>query len=105
MKIIHIAMLGLLMTAPAKAEEKIVTTNYLACNPERQFNRAERIRKSGDAAALKAFTAGALLAGTCVSLKAGASIFVVGSGKDPGVIKVRPKGSVVTFFTSDTILE
>ncbi len=105
MKIVYAAILGVLTLVPAQAAEKIVRTNYLACHPERQFDRAERIRRSGDTAALKAFTAGALLSGTCVSLKTGASVFTEGSGKGSGVIKVRPRGSIVTFFTSEMILQ
>jgi hypothetical protein len=101
MKIIFVAMLAVLVTLPARAAETIVKTDYLACNPERQFNRAEEIRKSEDAKTLKAFTAGALLSGTCVSLKAGASVFTEGSGKGPGIVKVRPKGAFKTYFTSE----
>jgi hypothetical protein len=101
MKIIHAVILGGLIAAPAQAVEAIVKTDYLACNPERLFDRAERIRNSGDPKALKAFTAGALISGTCVSLKSGASVFTEGSGKGSGVIKVRPKGSFKTFFTSE----
>ncbi len=105
MKIVYAAILGISMLVPAQAAEKIVKTSYLACHPERQFDRAERIRRSGDTQALKAFTAGALLSGTCVSLKTGSSVFTEGSGKGSGVIKIRPKGSIVTFFTSEMILD
>jgi hypothetical protein len=101
MKIIHSVILVGLIAAPAQAAEAIVKTDYLACNPERVFNRAEQIRKSGDPKALKAFTAGALISGTCVSLKSGVNVFAEGSGKGPGVVKVRPKGSYKTFFTSE----
>jgi hypothetical protein len=101
MKIIHVVMLGGLIAAPVQAVETIVKADYLACNPERLFDRAERIRKSGDAKALKAFTAGALLSGSCISLKSGVSVFTGGSGKGSGVIKVRPKGSFKTYFTSE----
>ena len=102
MKIIHAVMLGgLIAAAPAQAVEAIVKTDYLACNPERLFDRAERIRKSGDPKAFQAFTAGALISGTCVSLKSGVSVFTEGSGKRSGIVKVRPKGSFKTFFTSE----
>jgi hypothetical protein len=105
MKIVYAAILGALMAVPAQAAEKTVKTNYLACNPERQFNRADRILKSGDEAALKAYTAGALLSGSCIWLKEGTSVFTAGVGKGEGVVKIRPKGSVVTYFTSDTIFQ
>jgi hypothetical protein len=101
MKNIYAVILGAMITAPAQAVEAIVKADYLACNSERQFDRAERIRKSGDAKALKAFTAGALLSGSCVSLKSGITVFTEGSGKGSGTIKVRPKGSLKTFFTSE----
>ncbi len=101
MKIIYAAILGVLMTVPAHAAERMVKTDYLACNPERQFDRAERIRTSGDTKALKAFTAGALFSGTCVSLKTGTNVFTEGSGKGLGIIRIRPKGSFKTFFTSE----
>jgi hypothetical protein len=102
MKIIYAAMVAVLMAVePSQAAESIVKADYLACNPERQFDRAERIRKSGDAKSLKAFTTGALLSRTCVWLKTGASVFIGGSGKGYGIIKVRPKGSFKTFFTSE----
>jgi hypothetical protein len=101
MKIIHAVVLGGLIAVPAQAAEAIVKTDYLACNPERIFVRAEKIRQSGDPKALKAFSAGALISGTCVSLKSGVSVFTEGNGKGSGVVKVRPKGSYKTFFTSE----
>ncbi len=101
MQIIYAATLGAAMLLPAQIAEKIVTTDYLACNPERQFQRAERLRTSGDSTGLRAFTAGALLSGTCVSLKPGARVFALGSGRGAGIIRVRPKGSFKTFFTSE----
>jgi hypothetical protein len=101
MKIIHAVLLGGLIATPAQAAEAIVKTDYLACNPERIFNRAEGIRKSGDPKALKSFTAGALISGTCVSLKSGVSVFTEGNGKGSGVVKVRPKGSYKPYFTSE----
>ncbi len=101
MKIFHALMLSGLIAVPAQAAEAVVKTDYLACNPERIFNRAEGIRQNGDEKAMKAFTAGALLSGTCVSLKSGASVFTEGKGKGSGVVKIRPKGSYKTFFTSD----
>jgi hypothetical protein len=105
MKAIYAALLGMAMTVPVHAAERTVKTESLACNPERQFHLSERIRASGDTKALKAFTAGALLAGTCVALKPGATVFTAGSGQDPGVIKVRPEGSFKTFFTSESAFE
>jgi hypothetical protein len=109
MKIIRAAIFAIVMVVPAQAAaeraEKIVKTEALACNSERQFDRAERIRKSGEPQALQAFTKGAVLSGSCVLLKPGASVFDVGRGKGAEVIKIRPKGSVVTFFTSETNFE
>jgi hypothetical protein len=101
MKMIQAVMLGGLIAAPVQAVETVVKTDYLACNPERLFVRAERIRQSGDPKALQAFTAGALISGSCVSLKSGVSVFTGGSGKGSGIIKIRPKGSFKTFFTSE----
>jgi hypothetical protein len=105
MQIMYAAVLGTAMLQPVQMQERMVKANYLACNPERQFQRAERLRSSGDSAGLQAFTAGALLSGTCVSLKPGASVFAVGSGKGAGVIRIRPNGSFKTFFTSESALE
>jgi hypothetical protein len=105
MKVIYAALAGMVIALPAHAAEKTVKTEYLACNPERQFDRAERLRTSGDANALKAFTAGALLSRTCVSLKPGATVFTAGTGKGAGIIKIRPKGSFKTFFTSELAFE
>ena len=85
MQIMYAAVLGTAMLQPVQMQERMVKANYLACNPERQFQRAERLRSSGDSAGLQAFTAGALLSGTCVSLKPGGSVFAVGSGKGAGV--------------------
>lgn len=106
MKIIYAAMLVVVMMGPAQAvTERTVKTDSLACNSERQFDRAERMRVSGDTKALHAFTNGALLSGTCVRLKTGARVFTEGRGKGSGTIKIRPKGSVVTFFTSEANFE
>jgi hypothetical protein len=101
MQIMVTAILGASIMLPVQAVERIVKMDYLACNPERQFDRAERLRISGDTTALQEFTAGALLSGTCVSLKTGTSVFPAGSGKGPGIIRIRPKGSFKTFFTSE----
>jgi hypothetical protein len=101
MKLIYAAFVGIVLALPAHAAERTVKTEYLACNPERQFDRAERYRTSGDTKALKEFTAGALLSRTCVSLKPGATVFTEGTGKGAGIIKIRPKGSFKTFFTSE----
>ncbi len=101
MKIAFAVMLGGLIAVQAEAAEAVVKADYLACNPERIFNRAEELRRTGDDKGLKAFTAGALLSGTCVSLKSGASVFTGGKGKGAGVIKVRPRGATKTFFTSE----
>ena len=103
MRIFHAVILGGLIAMPAHAAEAVVKTDYLACNPERMFVRSEGIRQKGDEKALKAFTAGAVLSGTCVSLKSGASVFT--EGKGDGVVKIRPKGSYKTFFTSELALQ
>lgn len=101
MRIIYAAILGAMIAAPAQAVEAIVKTDYLACNSERLFDRADRIRKSGNEKALKAFTTGAVLSQSCVSLKSGDSVFTEGHGKGSGTIKIRPKGAFKTFFTSE----
>ena len=105
MQIIYATILGTAMLLPAQITERTVKTSYLACSPERQFERAERLRTSGDSKGLQAFTAGALLSGTCVSLTPGTRVFSVGRGKGPGIIRVRPKGSFRTFFTSTLAFE
>jgi hypothetical protein len=105
MQIIYATVLGTAMLLPAQLTERTVKTSYLACNPERQYEHAERLRASGDSKGLQAFTAGALLSGTCVSLTPGASVFSVGAGKGPGIVRVRPKGSFKTFFTSALAFE
>jgi hypothetical protein len=85
--------------------ELVVKTDLLACRPERQFNRVERLRKSGDEESLTAFTTGALLARTCVRLATGTKVFLAGRGKGPGVIRIRPKGSFATFFAAEENFE
>ena len=106
MKIIYATMLVFLATGDAQAvSELTVKTNSLACHSERQFDRAEKVRKSGDTKALHAFTNGAVLSGTCVRLSIGATVFTAGRGKSSGIIKIRPKGSVVTYFTSEENFE
>jgi hypothetical protein len=106
MKIIYAAVLVLLATADAQAvSELTVKTNSLACSSERQFDRAEKVRQSGDAKVLHAFTNGAVLSGTCVRLNTGVKVFTAGRGKGSGIIKIRPKGSVVTYFTSEENFE
>jgi hypothetical protein len=105
MQIIYASIFGTALLLPAQMTERTVTTNYLACNPERQFERAERLRATGDSKGLQAFTAGALLSGTCVSLTPGSRVFSMGSGKGPGIIRIRPKGSFKPFFTSELAFE
>jgi hypothetical protein len=106
MKIVYAAVLVFLATGDAQAvSELTVKTNSLACHSERQFDRAETVRKSGDAKALHAFANGAVLSGACVRLAAGAKVFTAGRGKGSGIIKIRPKGSVVTYFTSEENFE
>ena len=105
MRILYAIVLGGFMTQVAHAAEAVVKADYLACNPERVFVRAEGIREKGDDKALKAFTQGAVLSGTCVALKSGASVFTEGKGKGAGVIKIRPKGSYKTFFTSELAVQ
>ena len=99
--IAYASILGAAILMPAQITEKTVKTDYLACNPERQFVRAEQLRTSGDTRALQEFTTSALLSGTCISLKNGEKLFVLGSGKGSGIIRIRPKGSFKTFFTSE----
>ena len=101
MYIKYAGILGAAMLVPVQLTERTVKTEYLACNPERQFEHAERLRKSGDNAALHAFTQGALLSGTCISLSPGTDVFAVGKGKGEGVIRIRPKGSFKIFYTSE----
>ena len=101
MKVIYAALVGIVIAVPVHATERTVKTESLACNPERQFDRAERFRISRNTKALKAFTAGALLSRTCISLKPGATVFTEGVGKGAGIIKVRPKGAFKSFFTSE----
>ena len=105
MYIKYAGILGAAMLLPVQMTERVVKTEYLACNPERQFEHAERLRRSGDNAALHAFTQGALLSGTCVSLAPGSAVFVVGKGKGEGVIRIRPKGSFKIFYTSELAFE
>ena len=101
MRIICAVMVAGAIASPLQAAEAIVKTDYLACTPERLFDRSEKIRKSGDEKAFKAFTTGSLLAETCVALKSGMAVFTEGKGKGPGIVKVRPKGSFRPFFTSE----
>jgi hypothetical protein len=96
---------GWIDCGPRRLPRRSSRPTISACNPERVFNRAEGIRQKGDEKALKAFTAGAVLSGTCVSLKSGASVFTEGKGKGDGVIKIRPKGSYKTFFTSELAVQ
>jgi len=106
MRIISAALLIFLSLGEAQGvTELVVKTDLLACRPERQFDRAERLRKSGDEKSLTAFTTGALLSRTCVLLTTGTKVFAAGRGKGPGVIKVRPKGSFVTFFAAEENFE
>jgi hypothetical protein len=106
MRIISAVLLIFLSLAEAQAvTELVVKTDLLACRPERQFNRAERLRESGDEQSLAAFTAGALLARTCVRLTTGTKVFAAGRGKGHGVIRIRPKGSFVTFFAAEENFE
>ncbi len=93
------------MLVPIQMTERTVKTQYLACNPERQFEHAERLRKAGDSAGLRAFTKGALISGTCTSLDPGMVVLAVGKGKGEGVIRIRPKGSSKIFYTSELAFE
>ena len=68
MQIMYAGVLGTAMLLQAQMTERSVKTQYLACSPERQFAHAERLRGSGDTSGLRAFTRGALLSGTCISL-------------------------------------
>jgi hypothetical protein len=101
MRILFAAVVAGCIAVPAQVTEDVVKQDYLACNPERQFNKAEQLRTSGNTRGLQEFTAGALLSRTCISLKAGTTVFTIGSAKTPGVIRVKPKGSFRTFFTSE----
>jgi hypothetical protein len=106
MRVISVILLIFLGLEEAQGvTELVVKADLLACRPERQFNRAERLRKSGDEGSLAAFTTGALLARTCIRLTAGTKVFAAGRGKGPGVIRVRPKGSFVTFFAAEENFE
>jgi hypothetical protein len=101
----YAGILGAAILLPVQMTERVVKTHYLACNPERQFEHAERLRKAGDNVSLHAFTEGALLSGTCMSLTAGMVVFVVAKGKGEGVVRIRPKGSLKVFYTSELAFE
>jgi len=105
MQITYALVLGAHLVLPTQITETVVKKDYLACSPERQFNVAERLRMAGDARALREFTVGALLSRTCISLKTGTSVFIMGGGKSPNVIRIKPKGSFRTFFTSEIAFE
>ena len=106
MKILGACVLVLLSMGDAQAVSELTAkTELLACRPERQLNRVEQMRKSGDTRALNAFTTGALLSRTCIRLNAGVRVFAAGRGKGPGVIKIRPKGSFVTYFAVEENFE
>ena len=110
MRITYALVLGAHFVLPiqiteAVVKEAIVKKDYLACSPERQFKLAERLRMAGDARALREFTVGALLSRTCISLRTGTSVFILGGGKSPNVIRIKPKGSFRTFFTSEIAFE
>jgi hypothetical protein len=106
MRLISVVFLIFLSLEEAQGvTELVVKTDLLACRPERLFNRAERLRESGDERSLSAFTIGALLARTCVRLTAGTKVFSAGRGKGPGVIRIRPKGSFATFFAAEENFE
>ena len=105
MQITYALVLGAHLVLPTQITETVVKKDYLACSPERQFNLAERLRMAGDARALREFTVGALLSRTCISLRTGTSVFILGGGKSPHVIRIKPKGSFRTFFTSEMAFE
>ena len=91
MHIVLTTILGASMVLPTQAVERVVKMDYLACNPERQFDRAERLRLSGDTTALQEFTAGALLSNTCVSLKTGTSVFPAKAVPPDQAGRTRPR--------------
>jgi hypothetical protein len=101
----YAGILGAVMLLPVQMTERTVKVQCLACNPERQFEHAERLRKAGDIAGLQAFTNGALLSGTCISLSPGTVVFVVGKGKAEAVVRIREKGSFKIFYTSELAFE
>ena len=105
MRITYALVLGAHFVLPIQITEAVVKKDYLACSPERQFKLAERLRMAGDARALREFTVGALLSRTCISLRTGTSVFILGGGKSPNVIRIKPKGSFRTFFTSEMAFE
>src|SRR4051812_43378999 len=87
------------MTGQVFAAERAVKTAYLACRLEPDFERAEGLRRSGDVEAIKLYISGAMLAGSCVWLPIGTVVFDEGAGSVAGNTKVRPKGSINSYYT------
>lgn len=80
--------------ADAQGLTRTTKGGYVACASLSDFNEQSELLASGDRAAWTAF----LMQSSCVPLKAGVKVYV-GSAKGLGVIKIRPVGSTVWFYT------
>lgn len=99
------AALAMLIACCAPGEaQTTVKVNYFACKSEREFDRGNTIRRSGDSEALQQWITGALLSGGCLWLKTGTPVYDEGAGKTLGNIKIRPKGEIQSYYTQAGVI-
>lgn len=105
MKTIGLAALTFaILTGPCDAQSRVKTA-YLACTSESLFDRAETIRRSGDTEAIKTYLTGAMASGLCIWMPVGTNIFYEGTGSRRGIAKIRPQGSIQSYFTNIQVIE
>lgn len=86
----------LLVAAPAYGQglKGKTRAGYIACLTLSDFNEQSELLASGDEAAWQEF----LMDSSCISLKGGVVVYMQ-NAKGLGVIKIRPEGSTVWFYT------
>jgi hypothetical protein len=94
------ATLAMASSASYAQSQRITGGPWFGCLDKEVHSKISKIGVSGDKEAFKKVLLGALMAGACVQLKSGQSVYLEDTSIFSGLVKLRPQGETSGYWTN-----